>query len=133
MDPRASLTGLLVGFLVGMTGMGAGSLMAPLLIVFLHYKARFAIGSDLAYAAIMKLFGAWQHRRAGNVNGAFLAAGGGQRPASLLGVWRSQTWSGGGPAAEQILLRIRGATLILVSLVLVARMLPGVEQRMRRA
>lgn len=135
MDPRASLTGLLVGFLVGMTGMGAGSLMAPLLIVFLHYKAKFAIGSDLAYAAIMKLFGAWQHRRHGNVDTALcwrLALG--SVPASLLGVWWSHSLvQRMGEAAEHVLVRILGATLILVSLLLVARMLPGVEQRLRRA
>ena len=135
MDPRASLTGLLVGFLVGMTGMGAGSLMAPLLIVFLHYKAKFAIGSDLAYAAVMKLFGAWQHRRAGNVDTKLswqLAMG--SVPASLLGVWWSHSLEQRmGAAAEQVLLQILGGTLILVSLVLVARMLPGVEARMQRA
>lgn len=135
MDPRASLTGLLVGFLVGMTGMGAGSLMAPLLIVVLHYKARYAIGSDLAYAAIMKMFGAWQHRRAGHVNRGLswqLAAG--SVPASLLGVWWSHSLEQHmGAAAEHLLLRLLGVTLILVALLLVVRMLPGVEQRLRRA
>ena len=90
MDPRASLTGLLVGILVGMTGMGAGSLMAPLLIMVLHYKAKFAIGSDLAYAAVMKLFGAWQHRRAGNVDTE--ASAGSWRWAAC----RRRCWASGG-------------------------------------
>ncbi len=90
MDPRASLTGLLVGFLVGLTGMGAGSLMAPLLIVFLHYKARFAIGSDLAYAAIMKMFGAWQHRA--RAMWTWASPGGWRWAAS-----RHLCWGSGGP------------------------------------
>ncbi|MBV9850367.1 MAG: sulfite exporter TauE/SafE family protein [Armatimonadetes bacterium] len=134
MDPRASLTGLLVGFLVGLTGMGAGSLMAPLLIVFLHYKAKFAIGSDLAYAAVMKLFGAWQHRRHGNVDtGLSWRLALGSVPASLLGVWWSHSLEARlGSGAEHVLLRILGATLILVSALLVVRMLPGVEQRLQR-
>ena len=135
MDPRASLTGLVVGFLVGMTGMGAGSLMAPLLIVLLHYKAKYAIGSDLAYAAIMKMFGAWQHRGAGHVDtGLCWQLALGSVPASLLGVWWSHSLEQRmGVAAEHILIRILGATLILVSVLLVVRMLPGVEQRLRRA
>ena len=49
-----SLTGLLIGVLVGLTGMGGGSLMTPLLIVVAGIKPTVAIGTDLAYGAITK-------------------------------------------------------------------------------
>jgi uncharacterized membrane protein YfcA len=81
----------------------------------------------------MKLFGAWQHRRAGNVDAGLswrLALG--SVPASLLGVWWSHSLvERMGNGAEHILVRILGGTLILVSLFLIARMLPAVERRLK--
>jgi uncharacterized membrane protein YfcA len=134
MDPKASVTGLVVGFLVGMTGMGAGSLMAPLLIVFLHYKARIAIGSDLAYSAVMKACGAWQYLRTGHVDLALswrLALG--SIPGSLAGVWAAHSLeSRFGSAAETLLLRFLGGTLILVSLLMIARTIPSFDARLAR-
>lgn len=131
MDLRASLTGLVVGFFVGLTGMGAGSLMTPLLILLLHYKTQYAIGSDLAYSTVMKGLGAWQHRKTGNVNIALswqLALG--SVPASLMGVWWShQLEVRLGDAGEHLLLRLLGVMLIVVALALLARMLP-ITQRM---
>lgn len=134
MDPRASAAGLLVGLLVGLTGMGAGSLMTPILVALLHYKAKFAIGSDLAYAAIMKLFGAWQHRRVGTVNTSLswqLALG--SVPASLVGVWWSHRLEQRlGDRGEQIILHILGAMLILTAVVLVIRTIPAIEHRLKQ-
>src|SRR6266446_1740689 len=88
MDYRYSLTGLLVGFLVGLTGMGGGSLMTPVLILILGVKPSVAVGSDLAYAAITKFVGAFQHHRQGTVNMdiAWRMAYG-SVPGSLFGVW----------------------------------------------
>lgn len=63
MSPGYSLTGLLVGFLIGLTGMGGGALMTPLLIMLLGVPPAIAVGSDLAYAAITKVVGAAQHYR----------------------------------------------------------------------
>lgn len=131
MDLRYSLTGLFVGFLVGLTGMGGGSLMTPLLWLVGHIKLKVAIGSDLTYAAIMKIFGSWQHYRADNVNvGLALKLSAGSVPASLLGVWyvqHLQTRYGNG--AESILGHILGAVLVLVAAVLVIRMIPAVNTR----
>jgi len=53
--------GLAVGLLVGLTGMGAGSLMTPILISVFGIPAGTAVGSDLIYAAITKVFGAARH------------------------------------------------------------------------
>lgn len=60
--------GLVVGVLVGLTGMGGGVLMTPLLVVGLGMPATVAVGTDLAYSSATKLFGAWQHWRQGTVD-----------------------------------------------------------------
>src|SRR5215469_4030013 len=87
MEPHYILTGLLVGFLIGLTGMGGGSLMTPLLILCLGIKPTIAVGSDLAYSAITKCVGGFQHHRQGTVDYALactLALG--SIPGSLIGV-----------------------------------------------
>jgi len=53
--------GLTISMLVGLTGMGGGVLMMPLLVVGLGMPATAAIGTDLAYSSITKLAGTWQH------------------------------------------------------------------------
>lgn len=124
------MAGLCVGFLVGMTGMGGSSLMAPILIFLFHFKAKFAIGSDLAYGAIMKIFGSWQHYKRGTVDMQLvwrLAIG--SVPASLLGVWSLHFIdTKKGAAAEQLIINILGGTLILVAAVLILRSIPAVEK-----
>ncbi len=56
-----SLIGLLVGTLVGLTGVGGGVLMTPILIIVMGIPPSTAIGTDLFYAAITKIVGAVQH------------------------------------------------------------------------
>jgi uncharacterized membrane protein YfcA len=55
------ILGFVVGGLVGMTGMGGGSMMTPILITFLHYEPAVAIGSDIIYAAVTKVAGSFAH------------------------------------------------------------------------
>ncbi len=86
------LAGLTVGILVGMTGMGGGSLMTPILVILLGFNPTVAIGTDIAHGAVFKTVGAIRHRRLGNVQARlsgwmFL----GSAPASILGVMLS-TW-----------------------------------------
>ena len=61
MDPAIIFFGLGVGFLVGMTGMGGGSLMTPLLVLIFGIQPTTAIGTDIFYAAITKTAGTWRH------------------------------------------------------------------------
>lgn len=61
------LAGAGVGFAIGLTGVGGGSLMTPLLLLF-GYPAPVAIGTDLLYAAITKAGGALSHHRRSNVD-----------------------------------------------------------------
>src|SRR4051794_33802539 len=87
MDPVIVFFGLCVGILVGMTGIGGGSIMTPLLILVLGIKPVVAVGTDLAYAAITKTLGGWRHMRQGNVDQSiskWLAVG--SIPGSLGGV-----------------------------------------------
>ena len=68
MDPGLVAAGLGVGILVWLTGMGAGSLMTPILISVFGIPASTAVGTDLVYAAITKAFGAARHHQLKNVN-----------------------------------------------------------------
>ena len=88
MDPAIVFFGFGVGFLVGLTGMGGGSLMTPLLILLFGIKPVTAIGTDIFYAAITKTAGGWRHLRLKTVNvplTMWMAAG--SVPSAIAGVW----------------------------------------------
>jgi uncharacterized protein len=83
-----TLTGLLIGSIVGFTGMGGGSLMTPILVIVFGFKPTYAVGTDIVHGAIFKTFGAIRHRRLGTVHARltfWMFAGSG--PLSLTGVW----------------------------------------------
>lgn len=61
MDIGYILSGFAVGFLVGITGVGGGSLMTPLLVFLFGFKPMVAVGTDLLFAAITKTGGVWVH------------------------------------------------------------------------
>jgi uncharacterized membrane protein YfcA len=81
------LVGLVVGILVGLTGVGGGSIMTPLLVGLLKVNPLVAVGTDLLYSVPTRLYGAFLHARQGTVNwrivGALLIGG---LPSSLLGL-----------------------------------------------
>lgn len=62
------LAGFLVGLLVGLTGVGGGSLMTPILLIFFNVKAAVAVGTDLLYAAITKSVGIFAHKKLDNID-----------------------------------------------------------------
>lgn len=68
--PLLPLSGFAVGLLVGLTGVGGGSLMTPLLVLLFGFKPATAVGTDLLYAAITKSGGSWVHHRHGNIDWA---------------------------------------------------------------
>lgn len=87
MDPIYIVFGLGVGILVGLTGIGGGSLMTPLLILVGGVSPAVAIGSDLAYGAITKTVGGWRHLRQGTVDlGVSKWMAFGSVPGSIAGV-----------------------------------------------
>ncbi len=88
MDPAIIFFGFGVGFLVGMTGMGGGSLMTPLLVLLFGIKPTTAIGTDIFYAAVTKTAGSWRHLKLKTVNMPlvyWMAAG--SVPSAIAGVW----------------------------------------------
>lgn len=87
MSPEYIGFGLVVGILVGLTGIGGGSLMTPLLILAGGVPPAVAVGTDLAYGAITKTVGGWRHLKIGTVDlgvTGWLAVG--SVPGSLIGV-----------------------------------------------
>ena len=119
------VAGLFVGTLVGMTGMGGGSLLTPILVLLLGFNPTVAIGTDIAHGAIFKTVGAVRHRVMGNVaarlSGWMLL---GSAPASVLGVavvtWLKHRY---GDDVESVASQVLGAALIFGCLGLVAKTL----------
>ena len=106
-----SIAGLFVGLLVGMTGMGGGSLMTPMLILLFGFDAKAAVGTDILHGAVFKSFGAWRHRQLGNVHvplALWMLLG--SAPMSLVGVQIASSFSGG---TASTMTKVVGATLII--------------------
>ncbi|MBA3300578.1 MAG: sulfite exporter TauE/SafE family protein [Thermoleophilaceae bacterium] len=125
MDPLVIAFGLGVGILIGMTGIGGGSLMTPLLVIFAGVQPIVAIGTDLAYGAVTKSVGGWRHFRKGTVDiGVSLWLAVGSVPGALLGVWLIDRLrqSLGKDLDSTLLYAIAGA-LLVVSLALFFRAL----------
>ena len=68
MDWMYTLSGFLVGLIVGITGVGGGSLMTPLLVLAFGVAPATAVGTDLLYASLTKALGGWVHGRRGTVD-----------------------------------------------------------------
>jgi uncharacterized membrane protein YfcA len=108
------LTGLGLGLIVGLTGVGGGSLMTPILIILFGFAPSNAVGTDIFHGAIFKSFGAVRHRRLKTVHGhlAFwLFAGSG--PLAIVGVAVSRALQNQLANAETILGYTIGVALIL--------------------
>lgn len=113
MDWRATAAGAMVGVLVGMTGMGGGSILTPLLIVGLGVAPLQAVAAGLANSAVSTLAGAWQHVRLRNVDfrtAALLASG--SVPATLLSVFLLARLGSSSAAAGHAVKMLLGAMLI---------------------
>ncbi len=106
-----SLAGALVGVLVGMTGMGGGSLMTPILILLFGFDPKAAVGTDILHGAVFKSFGALRHRMLGTVHARLaLWMLAGSAPLSLVGVQIASSLSDG---VESTMGRVVGAALML--------------------
>ncbi|HEX8103565.1 MAG TPA: sulfite exporter TauE/SafE family protein [Solirubrobacteraceae bacterium] len=125
MDPLVIVFGLGVGILVGLTGIGGGSLMTPLLILFAGVQPVVAIGTDLAYGAITKTVGGFKHFKQGTVDlgvSKWLAVG--SVPGSILGVVAVDRLEARyGADFEQVLLIGVAAALLVVAVSILFRAL----------
>ncbi len=123
MSWQFTLTGLLIGILVGVTGMGGGSLMTPILVLVLGFSPTTAIGTDILHGAIFKTVGAWRQRTLGNVkarlSGWMLL---GSAPMSLAGValatWLEHAY---GDDVKSVGGRVLGGALLAGGLGLLAK------------
>ena len=124
-DPRLALAGLLIGVLVGMTGMGGGSLMTPILIFLFNFNPTVAIGTDILHGAVFKSVGAVRHRRLGTVRarlGAWMLLG--SAPMSLVGVWLATYLTDRyGDSVDSVQGKVLGVTLIVGGLAFLAKAL----------
>jgi uncharacterized membrane protein YfcA len=124
-DPIVIAFGLGVGILIGLTGIGGGSLMTPLLVLFAGVPPVMAIGTDLAYGAVTKTLGGWRHWRKGTVDlGVTLWLAVGSVPGSLLGVWLlGRLQDAYGESFEPVLLTAIAVALLIVALTILGRAL----------
>ncbi|ATB67188.1 sulfite exporter TauE/SafE family protein [Pseudomonas mosselii] len=111
-----TIAGLVVGFIVGMTGVGGGSLMTPILLWFGINPAT-AVGTDLLYAAITKASGVWVHGRNKNIDWkitGWLSLG--SVPAAALTLWFLSTLHTDTSALNAIIKQGLAVVLILTAL-----------------
>ncbi len=124
MDTTPTLFGLLVGFLVGLTGVGGGSLMTPFLVTVVGVPPATAVGTDMVFATLTKLTGSVQHYRQRSVNlEVALFLGLGSIPAGLLGV-ATLEWIEGAfdpETVKSVMINIIALTLVLVGASLIYR------------
>ena len=121
MDAGWILAGLVVGALVGLTGVGGGAVMTPLLI-FNGISPAVAVGTDLVYAALSKLGGSWIHHRRGNVDWRLVAAlATGSLPTAVVTIAVLAWLSRQGIDYEGVITHVLGVSLILTALALLFR------------
>jgi len=125
MDPLVIVFGFGVGILIGLTGIGGGSLMTPLLVLFAGIPPVVAIGTDLAYGAVTKTLGGWRHWRKGTVDlGVSMWLAVGSVPGALVGVWLLDVLHRSyGKSFEPTLLVSIAVALIIVAITILGRAL----------
>jgi len=120
------LVGLLAGLAIGLTGMGGGVLLTPIMVLFLGVPPNVAVSNDLLISLAVKPVGALAHGRAGTVRRDLvmrLAAG--SIPAAFLGAALVNTWFDDSP---QVLKHLIGATLLVATGMMVVRLFSGSTQ-----
>ena len=120
--PLYSLSGLVVGMLVGFTGVGGGSLMTPLLVLLFGIHPATAVGTDLLYAGLTKISGSLVH----NFNGAVdwritrrLASG--SAPAAVLTLLALSHFGRDSKSTSEVITTVLGLALLLTAAALIFR------------
>lgn len=125
MDFRTAIIGFVVGAMVGLTGMGGGALMTPLLILFGWATPMMAVGTDLMWNTLTKIVGGMVHYRQRTVDFQIvkhLALG--SIPGALIGLALLEYLHRQGAAsADRLVLRMLGITLVIVALSLMLKSL----------
>jgi len=123
MDFAYTVAGFAVGAIVGLTGVGGGSLMTPLLVLLFGIHPSVAVGTDLLYAAITKAGGTLAHGLKGTVDWTVtrrLASG--SIPSSLLTLYLVGNFAPGGiEGASGIIKLALGVALVLTAVAIIFR------------
>jgi len=136
-----SLAGAFVGFLVGLTGVGGGSLMAPILIL-LGFNPAVAVGTDLWFACLTKTVGGVVHHRIGSPDWkTIVRLAIGSLPAAVITLWWLATYHQG-HLQSKVLMDLLGVVLLITAALMIFKnriVRPlrvahlALEQRMRKA
>lgn len=119
-DPLFALSGFVVGMLVGMTGVGGGSLMTPLLILLFGIHPATAVGTDLLYAAVTKTGGSLVHGYARSIDWRVVRRlASGSIPATIITLSILSLFNLNGEAARSLITLVLSAALFFTAFVLV--------------
>ena len=119
MDLMYSFIGFTVGFIIGLTGVGGGSLMTPILVVIFSIKPAIAVGTDLLYAAITKSGGIFVHHRQKTIDWKIVGLlSVGSVPAAFASLLLLQKLELSGIDYNRLITLVLGIALIITSLVL---------------
>ncbi|MEW5943781.1 MAG: sulfite exporter TauE/SafE family protein [Pseudomonadota bacterium] len=122
MDWMYTVAGLGVGFIVGLTGVGGGSLMTPLLVLAFGFAPATAVGTDLLYASITKTGGIWVHSRNGTVNWKIVGLlSAGSIPAALVTIFLLKALGVNTKEFQALIMTTLGFALILTALALLLK------------
>ena len=123
MDYHISLVGFLIGFLVGLTGIGGGAFLTPLMILLFNVPPVFAVGVDFVYSTIMKVFGVATHMKQNHINFkiAFYLSSGSipmvLLSSILINIFRKQY----GNVINEIILHSLGIVLLLSACIILCK------------
>lgn len=122
MDLTLSIIGFIVGFIVGMTGVGGGSLMTPILVLGFNIQPAVAVGTDLLYAAITKSGGIFVHHKKGNIQWKILTLlFMGSIPATLCSLLVIKKLDSSGVNYENLIMTTLSIALILTGIFLLSK------------
>lgn len=131
-DPLLAIASFGIGIVVGLTGMGGGALMTPVLVLFFNVPPLTAVSSDLVASAVMKPVGSFVHLRRGTVNlGLVKWLCLGSIPGAFSGVLIARAF-GKGQEVQEIIRIALGAALLLAAIGLTVRAYLRLVEHARR-
>lgn len=120
------LAGFFVGTVVGLTGVGGGSLMTPILIFFFGVKPYMAVGTDLLFAAFTKMGGTVKLARSKHIDWpVVLNLSAGSIPASLITLYLLHTVGATDPKVQKVMTTALGLALLLTAAATLYKVLRG--------
>src|ERR687889_154633 len=132
LDPLLTLASFGIGIVVGLTGMGGGALMTPVLVLFFNIPPLTAVSSDLVASAVMKPVGSFVHLRRGTVHlGLVKWLCVGSIPGAFSGVLIARAL-GRGQAVQDVIRTALGVALLLAAAGLTVRAYIRLTERARQ-